>query len=153
MTSFIYQVNTNLLRACTIFPKSLKIFTDYVVFRKRAWFNVEEVTVTTSNIVQVHLRKGILFSTLVVMNSSGSDVAEIKHIWNPKAIKAKQILDQKLYQIHTTGFVKKEFENAPHAQLDNFEKTLGRLKELLQRGKITQKEFDEKRQGMLKKVK
>ena len=153
MTSFIYQVNTNLLRACTIFPKSLKIYTDYVIFRNRHWFSVEEITVATSNIIQVHLKKGILFSALMIMNSSGSDVAEIKHVWNPRAVKAKQILDQKLYQIHTAVFDRKEFENAPHEQLDNFEKTLSRLKELVQRGKITQKEFEQRRQGMLKKVK
>lgn len=153
MTSFLYQVSTNRGRACTIFPKTLKIYTDYIAFRRRSWFNVTENTMTTSNIVQVVLKKGILFSTIEIVNSSGIESVEIKHVWSPNAVKAKQILDQKLYQIHTAGFDKKEHENAPHEQLDNFEKTLGRLKELLQRGKISEREFEEKRQRLLKNVK
>lgn len=152
MTSFLYEIHTNLLRACTIFPKSLKIYTDYVVFRKRSWFTVEEVTMTTSNIVQAHLKKGLFFSTLEVMNSSGADIAEIKHVWNPHAIKAKQILDQKLYQMHTAGTNRGEVENTPHEQLDSLEKTLNRMKELVARGKISQREFEQKRQKLLKQV-
>lgn len=153
MSNLLLEVKTNLMRAHTIFGSSLKIYEDYLTLRRRVWFNVEEVTMTTSNIAQVNLITGIFFSTIQIINSSGAEDVKIRHVWNPSARKAKAILDQKLQQSYAAGIDDREFGDSVKTSLGDFEKSLNRMRELVRKGKMTENEYEQKRQKMLRELK
>ncbi len=152
MSNLLLEVKMNLLRAHTIFGSTLRIYDDYLTLRRRKWFNVEEVTMTTDNVVQVNLVSGIFFSTIQLVNSSGAQDVSISHVWKPTAKKAKSILDQKLQQYHLTGANQVKFQQPTQQEVGNFEKSLNRLRELVSKGKLTESEYEQKRQKMLKEI-
>jgi hypothetical protein len=152
MSNLIYRVYLNRIRAHTVFKASLSIYEDFLVFKKRKWFNVSEVTITFNHIAQANIIKGLFFSTLEIVSSGGYENASLNHVLNKYAKKAKKIIDQKIYRMGTTGGNKKQFEHHEDHQIDKFEKSLGRLKELLNRGKISKKEYETKRKKLLKTI-
>ncbi len=151
MSNLIYQINTYRVRARTIFKSTLKIYDDYIVFRKRKWFTVTEITITYNHIAQANLIKGVFFSELQIINSGGSENAVIKYVLNKPAVKAKKILDQKIYRYQATGGDKRKYEAKPHA-VDTFEKSLARLHELVNKGKISEREFEKKKRELIKSL-
>ena len=152
MSNVLLEVKTNLMRAHTIFGSNLRIYDDYLTLRRRKWFNVEEVTMTTSNIAQVNLIAGVFFSTIQIVNSSGAQDVKIHHVWKPMARKAKAILDQKLQQEHVAGIDEREFGQPQQTDLGDYEKSLNRMRELVRKGKMTETEYERKRQKMLREI-
>lgn len=55
MSNLLFQIETNKVRAGEIFDKTLKIYEDFIVIRKRHWFVVNEYTITYKHIVRAHL--------------------------------------------------------------------------------------------------
>ena len=153
MSNLLLEVKTNLMRAHTIFGSTLRIYDDYLTLRRRKWFNVEEVTMTTSNVVQVNLVAGVFFSTIQIVNSSGAQDVRIHHVWKPSAKKAKAILDQKLQQELVAGIDEREFRQPTQTYLGDYEKSLNRMRELVRKGKMTESEYERRRQRMLKELK
>lgn len=139
----------NRIRAHTIFPQSLSIFEDLISFRKRKWFNVDEMTVTYNHIAQANLKRGVFFSTLEIITSGGSDNPSIRCIINKDAKKAHKIIEQKIYRAHATNQAKEEFKAEKETEVVKMEKSLSRLKELLLKGKISEKEYEKKRKSAM----
>ena len=152
MSSLLYKIQRNRLRARTLFNATLEVYEDYVVIKKRIWFNLHEVTISFNHIAQANIIKGPFFSTLEIVSSGGYENAAIKYVLNKHAKKAKSIIDQKIYRMHQKQDGKRKFEHHEDHQIEKFEKSLSRLKELQARGKISKKEFDQKRKRLLKRV-
>ncbi|MBT6401381.1 hypothetical protein HOK10_02195 [candidate division WWE3 bacterium] len=145
MSNLLLKVKMNRIRAHTVFPQSLSIYEDLVSFRKRKWFNVDEMTVTFNHIAQANLKRGVFFSTIEIITSGGSDNPSIRCILNKEARKATNIIEQKIYRAHATNQDKEEFKAEKDTGVLMMEKSLSRLKELLLKGKITDKEYAKKR--------
>lgn len=142
----------NRIRAHSIFPQSLKIFEDIIVFRKRHWFSVDEMTITYNHIAQANLNAGIWFSTIEIITSGGSQNTSIHSILKKYAVKAQKIIEQKIYRAHSTKTEKSEFKAKKDTKVSSIEKSLSRLRELKRRGKISEREFENKRKQLLKSI-
>lgn len=151
MSNLIFEIGTYRLRAHTIFKSTLKIYEDFIVFRKRKWFTVQEITIPYNQIAQANLVSGVFFSMLQIIDSGGSDGVSLNYVLNKQAKKAKKLLDQKIYRYHVTGGDKRQFEAKPHA-LDSFEKSLSRLHELMLKGKISERDFEKKKRNLIKSL-
>ena len=152
MANLLCEIGTYRIRAHTIWKTRLYVYEDHVVYKKRFWFTTDEITVTYNHIAQANTQKGVFFTKLTLINSGGAENIEIKYVLNHQAIKAKKIIDQKIHQAYITSSPKGEFQHKKTEVIDTFERGLGRLKELLARGSITQKEFEKKRKQMLKNM-
>jgi hypothetical protein len=149
MSTLLLQIRGEPLYNLTIFPPYLYLYDDILAYRKRRFIVVDEVTLSYSHIVQVNLARGIFFSTLEIINTGVQNI-KIKYIFTGQAVKAKKLIDQKIY----FSLAKEKPKDNPEyaAELHNYEKSLNRLKELLSQEKITEREFEEKRKKLLKRV-
>jgi|SRR3989344_3384730 len=132
----------------TIFPPHLFLYDDVMIYRKRGFFKVREVTIAYSHIVQVNLVRGIFFARLEIVNT-GVDNIIVKYVSKAQAAKAKRVIDQKIYYSHAKE--KSDQEMTP-VNVHNFEKSLNRLKELVNKGLITQREYNIRREKYLKHI-
>jgi len=133
----------------TIFPHKLFLYDDILLYSKRRFLRVKEVTIAYSHIVQVDLLKGVFFSTINIVNT-GVDPIIIRGIPNKVAVKAKKIMDQKIHTAHAKH--QPAHLGAIENEVDNYEKYINRLNELLQRGKISQREYNKKRSEILENM-
>ena len=152
MSNLILKVGMYRPRGYTIFPQTLGIYEDLIIFRKRRWFQVEEMTVTFNHIAQSNLKSGIFFSTIEIVTSGGGDNPSLKYILNKPAKKAQKIIEQKIYRVHAAKEGKEEFRAEPKTPINQMEKSLSRLRELNLRGKITDKEFEKRRKELVKEL-
>ena len=132
----------------TIFPPYLFIYDDILVFKRRKWIWVKEVSISYNQISQVTLNKGIFFSSLDII-TTGTDDIILKYIPSKQAIKAKKILDQKIYHSHAKH---QQIETGSRIALSDYEKTLNRLRELLSKGQISQKDYERKKSQLIKRL-
>lgn len=133
----------------TIWPPHIYIYDDLLIYKKRTWFKVKEITISYNQIARVTLTKSLLFA-FIELETTGSDNVIVKYISRKKGIYAKTIIDQKIYRSHakhSTGVENKENE------VQSYEKSVNRLNELLNTDRITQKEFDAKKKLLLKDLK
>ena len=137
----------------TFFPPRLFVYDDLLVYRKGKLLGRREITIAYNHIVQVNLNKGLILSHLEIINTGAEDI-KVKWILNGPAQKAKQIIDQKVYHVHRKGgegnitTLKEDVGDTYHS----LEKSLNRLRELVQRGKISEREYRRKRKNLLKKL-
>jgi hypothetical protein len=132
----------------SIFHHRLYLYDDILLYRKRKFFKVKEVTIAYSHIVQVDIISGIIFSSISILNPA-TDTIEIKGVPKHIAKKAKKIIDQKIHMAHAKHSpAKMDISN----DMVKYEKSLNRLDELLQRGLITDKEYDERRNDLMDQV-
>lgn len=150
MANLLLKIQGNKYINHTMFRPFLFIYDDAVIYKKRRKFlYVDEITATYNHMVQVNLHRGIFFAKLEIVNTGAEDIS-IKGVWKGKARQAKQLIDQKIYHAHN----KDHHRIDPKEQIavENFEKSLKRLKELLKRNIITKKEFEKKKKRLLKKI-
>ncbi len=135
----------------TMFKPHLYIYDDLMIYkRRRKLIYQDEITINYNHIVNVYVHKGLVFSKFEIVMAGAHKPVTIKGIWNKQARKAKNFMDKKIYQVHN----KQELFDKPRAhsakQIDNFEMSLNRLKELLNQGRISQKEYNKKKKDLLK---
>lgn len=132
----------------TIWPPYLYIYDDLLIFKKRRWFKLREVTVSYNQISGIEVTQGILFSELDVI-TTGIENIKLRYISKKGAKQAKKIIDQKIYHSHA------KHQSVAPSNIDstkNYELSLNRLNELLAKGLITEKDFEKKRKELLKTV-
>lgn len=133
----------------TIWPPHLFIYDDLIIYKKRSWFKLREITISYNQIARVTLTKTIFFSHME-LETTGADNIIVKYISKSKGSYAKTIIDQKIYRSHA------KHATAPdknESEVLSYEKSINRLNELLNTGRITEKEFDSKKKEMLKSLK
>jgi hypothetical protein len=131
----------------TLFRPHLYIYEDRVIYKKRHILTHDEFSVTYNHISQVNLIRFIYLYAHIEVATTGVRDFEVRWIRKPKAIKAKKIIDQKVHAAYLTSKKKEE----PKSEVKAFELSLSRLKELVNMGRITSKEFNKKRKELLKK--
>jgi hypothetical protein len=133
----------------TIWPPHIFVYDDLLIYRKRSWFKVREITISYNQIARVTLTRGILFSRLE-LETTGSDNILIKYVSKSKAKYAKTIIDQKIYRSHAKHST---IPDKNEGEVSSYEKSINRLNELLNTGRISKKEFESKRKQLLKNFK
>lgn len=149
MPNLLHTIRSMRLFTGEIHPTTLYIYDDYMVYVKRGIIVKNEATISYNHVSQVYYRKGYLAASIEVINTGG--VENIVVPWLPikEAEKAKKIIDQKVFHTHARVSGK---EKSLGVGTPDFERRLARLKELLNRGEISKKEFEKKRQEMIKSV-
>src|SRR5258708_6772365 len=132
----------------TIFPANLFVYDDALIYRKRSLIKIRETTLAYSHIVQVNLIKGIFFARLEIVNNGVENII-LKYVSKSLATKAKHVIDQKIYFAHA-----KEKADQPISSItvNDVEKSLNRLKELLNKGKIDKYEYNKRRDKYLNRM-
>lgn len=129
----------------TVWPPYLYIYDDLLSYKKRSWFKLKEITMSYNQIAQSTLQTGIFFATLEII-TTGTDDIIIKYIDKKSGKKAKKIIDQKLYHAHSKLHPDVETDKS---KMNTYEKSVNRLKELLNKGRITEKEYEKKKDRLL----
>jgi len=130
----------------TIWPPHVYVYDDLIIYKKRSWFKLREITISYNQIARVTLTRGIFFSHLE-LETTGADNIVVRYISKAKGKYAKTIIDQKIYRSHA------KHATAPdkgESEVSSYEKSVNRLNELLSTEKITKKEFENRRRELLK---
>jgi len=109
---------------------------------------LKEVTISYNQIARVTLTKGIFFA-FMELETTGSDNILIRYISKSKGSYAKTIIDQKIYRSHA------KHSSAPDIvenEVMSFEKSVNRLNELLNTGRISESEFKKRKDELVKKI-
>ena len=130
-------------------PTALYIYDEYMVYVKRGIIKRNEATISYNHVSQVYFRKGYIASSIEVINTGGVENIIIPWVNTAEAQKAKKIIDQKVFHTHARVSGK---EKSLGVGSPDFERRLARLKELVARGQMSKKEFDKRREEMLKSV-
>ncbi len=130
-------------------PTALYIYDEYMVYVKRGIIKRNEATISYNHVSQVYFRKGYIASSIEVINTGGVENIIIPWVSTSEAEKAKKIIDQKVFHTHARVSGK---EKSLGVGSPDFERRLARLKELVARGQMSKKEFDKRREEMLKSV-
>lgn len=132
-----------------MWPPYLYVYDDLLIYRKRKWFKLREATISYNQISGVETTHGIFFATIEIY-STGIENIKIRFVSKSIARQAKKIIDQKIFHSHA------KHQTTPPANIDstkNYELGVNRLKELLAKDMITEKEFENRRKDLLKQVK
>lgn len=130
----------------TIWPPHLFVYDDLLIYKKRSWFKVREITISYNQIARVTLTRGILFSG-IELETTGADKIVVRFVSKGKSAYAKTIIDQKIYRSHAKHNVAPDKNES---EVNSYEKSVQRLKELLNSGRISEKEFEQRRKELLK---
>lgn len=153
MSTLLLELEGNWEFNHTIFPPRILVYDDLLIYRKRRFLKLNEVTISYSHIVRVNLIRGIIFASLEIVTSADENVI-VKYIPKDKAIRAKKIIDQKIYGAlakHKTDISSQH--GSENREAVEFEKSLHRINELRAKDRITQKEYKHKKAELLKNIK
>lgn len=131
-----------------MWPPYLFVYDDLLIYRKRNWFRLREATISYNQVSGVETTHGIFFASIEIY-STGIENIKIKFVSKALARHAKKIIDQKIYHSHA------KHQTTPAASIDstkNYELGVNRLKELLAKEMITEKEYEIRRKDLLKQV-
>ena len=145
MSTLLVTLKGNRLFNRTLFSPRLYVHDDLLIYKKRKWFMVREMTISYNQVARLTLAKGIFFAHINII-TTGADEMEIKFVSKKDAAQAKSIVDQKIYHAHA----KHNIAKGGGEDIGSFEKTMNRLKELLTKGKISEREYEKKKRGLLK---
>ncbi len=79
------------------FPTVIIISPASVVRRKRAWFSVDEISVSMSKIASVHIQTGLIWSNILIESAGGADPLESHGHTRRDARRIKELIEQ--YQV------------------------------------------------------
>ncbi len=146
MSTLLIELHGNPTFNRTIWPAHLLVFDDLLIYKKRSWFVIREITISYNQIARVTLVKSVLFAHLEI-ETTGADNVKLRYLSKGKASYAKTIIDQKIYRSHAKHAAAPEADNA---KVSTFEKSLNRLKELEARGQISGHDYDKKKNELIK---
>jgi hypothetical protein len=56
-----------------LFPTLIEVSDKAVMRRKRSWFSIDEISISIQKVASVHIKTGVLWSTIIIESSGGSD--------------------------------------------------------------------------------
>ena len=145
MSNLIIEVTGNKTFNRTYWVPSILVYDDYILYRNRKFFSVNEISIPYKQVAQVKLLTGLFFADLEIF-VTGNDHRSVKIRFAKKSIgkKAKKIIDNKIHLAHMGHNDKNE-----NLTIKNTERALARLQELLEKDKISKKEFNQKKKDIL----
>lgn len=137
----------------SLFSPHLFMYDDLMIYRHRKHLVLlDEITINYNHIVNVNLHQGVFFSFFEIVMAGAHEPVTIKGVPKKPARKAKNIMDQKIFQVHNKHLTNKNDMKSASRELDSFEQSLQRLRELHTQGKISEREYNKKRSQLLKKI-
>src|SRR5438309_11465311 len=56
-----------------LFPTVIEVTDKAVVRRKRAWFDVDEISISIAKVASVHIKTGLIWAEILIESSGGTD--------------------------------------------------------------------------------
>lgn len=147
MGNLLVHLKGNMTFNRTIFPPHLYVYDDILIYKKRRLLGVREITISYNQISQVILYKNILFGHLEITAGSGDLV--VKFLPKTLASQAKRIIDNKVYHSHAKH---QGSAQADTKEISRFEKSVSRLRELKEKGQISEREYARKKKEFLTQI-
>jgi hypothetical protein len=72
MASEIFQAS-RWTKGNHLFPTIIEVTEKAVMRRKRSWFSSDEISISVQKIASVHIKTGLIWSTILIESSGGSD--------------------------------------------------------------------------------
>jgi len=77
-------------------PDTLSLFEDRMVYENKGLIASNESTIPYGQVAQVNLHKGLMRSTLELVNTGGAQNIKVQNIPNAEAQQAKALIEQKM---------------------------------------------------------
>jgi hypothetical protein len=78
-----------------LFPTHILVGPDSVMRKKRSWFTLQEESIHIRNVGNVNITTGLLWSTVRIESSGGSDPIESRGHWKGQARRIKQAIEER----------------------------------------------------------
>ncbi|KKU30803.1 MAG: hypothetical protein UX44_C0012G0013 [candidate division WWE3 bacterium GW2011_GWA1_46_21] len=149
MSNLLLKISGSRIRNKSIFAHQLFIYDDLMVFKKRGLIRKHEVSISYNHVSQIYLRRGLFYSDLEIINTGGIESIFIRYVLNKPAEMAKKVIDRKIHFAHQRqkGITTVADDRNEVMKL---ERSLQRLEELLSKGRISKREYNSMRTGLLK---
>ena len=77
-----------------LFPTVIEVTDKSVMRRKRAWLNMDEMSIAVSKVASIHIKTGLLWSRILIESSGGSDPIESHGHTKADARRIKDLIEQ-----------------------------------------------------------
>lgn len=78
-----------------LFPTRILVGPESVMRKKRSWFTLQEESIHIRNVGNVNITTGVLWSTIRIESSGGSDPIESRGHWKGQAREIKQRIEER----------------------------------------------------------
>jgi rfaE bifunctional protein nucleotidyltransferase chain/domain len=92
MPSEIFQAS-RWTRGNRLFPTRIEVTDRAVVRRKRAWFRLDEMSISIQKVASVHIRTGLLWSDILIESTGGTDPVASHGHSKSDAQRIKQLIE------------------------------------------------------------
>ena len=72
MASEVFQAS-RWTRGNRLFPTCIEVSDKAITRRKSSWFSQDEMTISISKVASVHIKTGMMWSTILIESSGGTD--------------------------------------------------------------------------------
>ncbi len=76
-----------------LFPTMIEVSEKAVTRRKRSWFSRDEISVSIGKVASVHIKTGIIWSSILIESSGGADPLESHGHTKADAIQIKELIE------------------------------------------------------------
>ena len=80
-------------RGNRLFPTFIEVSDKAVSRRKRSWFRVDEMSVSLGKVASVHIKRGLVWSEILIESSGGSDPLASHGHRKADAARIKQLIE------------------------------------------------------------
>src|ERR1700757_2638217 len=76
-----------------LFPTYIEVSDKAVTRRKRSWFSEDEMSINISKVASVHIRKGLIWSEILIESSGGTDPMASHGHSKGDALRIKELIE------------------------------------------------------------
>src|SRR3989344_5655858 len=145
MSLLLRKVKANPLRSVELIPAVLEIYDDKIVFRDKGLLSRKESTISYKQVSQVSINKGLVHSTLEIVNTGGYKNIKLEHVKNKLAIEAQKAIEEYTNMAQTQNIPTPNTSPTPSERINT-------LQQLLDQGFIDKEEFEQKRRAIIAEV-
>lgn len=86
-----------------LFPTYIEVTDKGVTRRKRSWFSQDEMTISLSKVASVHIKKGLIWSDILIESSGGTDPLASHGHRKGDAARIKELIETAQAELARTG--------------------------------------------------
>jgi hypothetical protein len=76
-----------------LFPTIIEVTDRAVLRRKRSWFSSDEISISVQKVASVHIKTGLIWSTIIIESSGGTDPLTSHGHSKGDAMRIKELLE------------------------------------------------------------
>ncbi len=77
-----------------LFPTYIEISDNAITRRKRSWFSQDEMTISMSKVASVHIKRGLIWSDILIESSGGTDPLTSHGHCKGDALRIKELIEE-----------------------------------------------------------